>query len=124
MADSGSDPKLEAFRTEARAWLEKSFPASLRNRPAQAMTMEEEGPAKGDALAWRKALGEKGWTAPTWPKEYGGGGLSAREARIVGEEMGRIGASNPIMGLGMGITMIGPTILDYGTEAQKKEHIP
>ena len=72
---------------------------------------------------WRKAIGEKGWAVPTWPKELGGGGLSKGEARVLQQEMARIGAFNPLL-FGMGITMIGPTIMDYGTEAQKKQHIP
>jgi alkylation response protein AidB-like acyl-CoA dehydrogenase len=74
-------------------------------------------------MAWRKAIGEKGWATPTWPTEYGGGGLSVAQARVLQQEMAKAGAFNPLM-FGMGITMIGPTILDYGTEAQKKTHIP
>jgi alkylation response protein AidB-like acyl-CoA dehydrogenase len=84
----------------------------------------EDGAFKGDVKLWIARLGAKGWTTPTWPKAYGGGGLSTREARVLAEEMAALGANNPIYGWGMGITMIGPTILDYGTEAQKKEHIP
>jgi alkylation response protein AidB-like acyl-CoA dehydrogenase len=68
-------------------------------------------------------MADKGWAAPTWPAAYGGGGLTPAQARVVQQEMARVGAYNP-MAFGMGITMIGPTILDYGTEAQKARHIP
>jgi alkylation response protein AidB-like acyl-CoA dehydrogenase len=67
-------------------------------------------------------MGEKGWGTPTWPKEYGGGGLSAAQGRVVQQELARAGAYNPIGG--MGVMMFGPTLLEYGTEAQKQQHIP
>ena len=76
-----------------------------------------------DLMAWRKAIGEKGWATPTWPTEYGGGGLSVAQARVLGQEMAKAGAFNPLM-FGMGITMIGPTIMDYGTPEQKAKHLP
>ena len=69
-------------------------------------------------------MGAKGWGTPTWPAAYGGGGLSNAEARVLQQEMNRIGAYNPIAGGGMGVTMIGPTILDYGTEEQKQAPHP
>src|SRR5690606_11023814 len=86
----------------------------------------EGGPElSGDALAWLERLGAKGWGTPTWPAEYGGGGLTARQARVLQDEMQKIGAFNPIPSrAGMGVTMVGPTILEYGTEAQKQRHIP
>ncbi|MEJ0065823.1 MAG: acyl-CoA dehydrogenase family protein, partial [Caulobacteraceae bacterium] len=68
-------------------------------------------------------MGEKGWTAPTWPTQYGGGGLTPAQGRIVQQEMARAGAYHPAA-FGMGITMIGPTIMDYGTEEQKAKHLP
>ena len=121
MADFGGDLDLEKFRIEARAWLEANFPQSLKGRANLAMA---EVSAPGDDLkAWRKAIGAKGWATPTWPAEYGGGGLSPQQARVLQQEMGKLGAFNPLM-FGMGVTMIGPTILDYGTEAQKQQHIP
>jgi alkylation response protein AidB-like acyl-CoA dehydrogenase len=67
-------------------------------------------------------MGERGWGTPTWPKAYGGGGLSRAEAKVLGEEMARLGAYNPIGG--MGVIMFGPTLLEYGTEEQKQRHIP
>jgi len=122
MADFGGDVELEEFRAEARDWLAKNFPPSLKGKAAMA-NAEGTGPTDPDFQAWKAAMGEKGWGTPTWPKEYGGGGLSVPQARVLQHEMAKIGAFNPLT-FGMGVTMIGPTILDYGTEEQKKKHIP
>jgi alkylation response protein AidB-like acyl-CoA dehydrogenase len=122
MADFGADVELEDFRAEARAWLDANFPASLKGKAALVMTEDRKSP-QPDLAAWMKAIGEKGWATPTWPKEYGGGGLSGKQARVLQQEMAKAGAFNPLM-FGMGITMIGPTILDYGTDAQKQKHLP
>ena len=121
MADFGGD--IDAFRTEARDWMEANYPAELRNGGDVPMTEAMMGmKPSAAATLWRKRVGEKGWGVPTWPKAYGGGGLSPAEARVVQQEMGRIGANNPIQG--MGVMMFGPTLLEYGTEAQKQQHIP
>jgi len=120
MPDFGSE--LDAFRTEARDWLEANFPQSLRkNREAAEAAMGPEKP-QGDMAAWKQAMGAKGWGAPTWPKDYGGGGLTPAQNRVLQQEMDRIGAYNPIVG--MGTSMFGPTLLEYGTEEQKQRHIP
>jgi alkylation response protein AidB-like acyl-CoA dehydrogenase len=123
MADSGGDIDLEGFRAEARAWLEANFPASLRGKGMMVLSESEGGKAEGDVALWRQRIADKGWGTPTWPTEYGGGGLSAKAARVLQQEMDRIGAFNPLA-FGMGISMIGPTILDYGTPEQKQKHIP
>ena len=114
---------LEAFRAEARAWLEDNVPAALRGDPeiVQDAFMAGEKPT-GDFDLWRRRMGEKGWGAPTWPKAYGGGGLSAAQARVLAQEMAAVGTANPI--IGMGTSMFGPTLLEYGTEDQKQRHIP
>jgi alkylation response protein AidB-like acyl-CoA dehydrogenase len=65
---------------------------------------------------------ERGLAAPTWPTEYGGGGLSAEEAKILTQELARLKLPQPLVGFGL--SMIGPTLLTYGTEAQKREHLP
>jgi alkylation response protein AidB-like acyl-CoA dehydrogenase len=123
MPDFGgsADTDLDAFRVEARDWLKAHFPASLKGRGAMVMT-EGQAPAGGDYSAWRKAMGESGWGTPTWPKVYGGGGLTPQQARVLQQEMSAIGAWNPIVG--MGVMMFGPTLLEYGNEAQKQRHIP
>lgn len=118
-------PDLEAFRAEARAWLEQNFPKSLSGKAGQYMVMEGGAELTGEARTWLERLGERGWGTPTWPVEYGGGGLTAAEAAVLQEEMRGAGAFNPIpLRAGMGVTMVGPTILDYGTEDQKQRHLP
>ncbi|MEO8926895.1 MAG: acyl-CoA dehydrogenase family protein [Caulobacteraceae bacterium] len=115
----GADP--ETFRGEARAWLAANFPPSLKGRGAL-MLAEGPAPAGPDFQAWRCAMGEKGWGVPTWPAAYGGGGLTPTQAKVLAEEMAAIGAWSPIGG--MGVMMFGPTLLEYGDEAQKRRHIP
>jgi alkylation response protein AidB-like acyl-CoA dehydrogenase len=123
MADFGTDLEIDAFRTEARDWLEANFPHSLRGAVGIANALMDGPAPSGDIQLWKQRMGAKGWGTPTWPAEYGGGGLNAQQARVLQQEMGRIGAFNPLMA-GMGVTMIGPTIMDYGTEEQKQKHIP
>ncbi|WP_332770111.1 acyl-CoA dehydrogenase family protein [Phenylobacterium sp.] len=122
MADFGGSD-LEAFRADARAWLEANFPKSLRGDPEalQALAMSP-AEATGDWAVWKERMGARGWGVPTWPAAYGGGGLSPAEARVLQQEMAAIGAVNPIGGMGVG--MFGPTLLEYGTEEQKKKWIP
>jgi len=115
------DPELEAFRADARAWLSENFPSSLKDRDVAMLTMAGIS-LTGDAKLWRDRMGEKGWGTPTWPKQYGGGGLSSAQARVLQQEMARIGARSPIAG--MGVMMFGPTLLEYGSEEQKQRHIP
>jgi alkylation response protein AidB-like acyl-CoA dehydrogenase len=114
-----TDP-LEDFRREVRAWLDANFPRSLAGRAPRAGEAELDGEA---VRGWKAALCGKGWGTPTWPRAYGGGGLTAAEARILREEIRKAGGWNPI-GWGMGVRMLGPTLLEYGTEAQKQAHIP
>ncbi len=113
---------LDAFRAQAREWLAANFPPSLKGKDNAMSAVEGPTEETPEQRAWREAMGAKGWGVPTWPKEYGGGGLSKAEARALQEEMARIGAWNPIGG--MGVMMFGPTLLEYGSEAQKQEHIP
>jgi alkylation response protein AidB-like acyl-CoA dehydrogenase len=122
MADFGSE--VETFRGEARAWLEENYPQSLRrdsDATQEAIMMGGLKPT-GDLKLWKERMAAKGWGAPTWPTQYGGGGLSPQQARILQDEMNRIGATNPMVG--MGTSMFGPTLLEYGTEEQKQRHIP
>jgi alkylation response protein AidB-like acyl-CoA dehydrogenase len=122
MADFGG-PDLEAFRAEAKEWLEANFPKSLgKDVAAQTAAMMSPEAPTGDQAVWKERMGAKGWGTPTWPKAYGGGGLSGPEARVLAQEMAKIGAVNPIGGMGVG--MFGPTLLEYGTEEQKKKYIP
>ena len=113
---------IEAFRADARAWLAANFSPSLRGKDNALSTIEGPTEVSAEEKAWTQAMGEKGWGVPTWPAAYGGGGLDKQQSRVLAEEMGRIGAWNPIGG--MGVMMFGPTLLEYGSEAQKLEHIP
>jgi alkylation response protein AidB-like acyl-CoA dehydrogenase len=125
MADFGGDEsgELAAFRAEAREWLEANFPAALRKDPdAVTRSVMEGGTSTADVDLWRQRIGSRGWGTPMWPKAYGGGGLSAAEARVLSQEMARFGARNPIQGMGPG--MFGSTLLEYGAEEQKLRHLP
>lgn len=75
-----------------------------------------------DARGWLERMAEKGWTAPTWPREYGGGGLSKDEARVLDQEMAALGCRIPLRSFGL--WMLGPVLLEYGNEQQKREHLP
>ena len=71
---------------------------------------------------WLERMAARGWTAPDWPAEYGGGGLSKAETKILREEMARINARSPLDSFG--IWMIGPALLKFGSEALKQQHLP
>ena len=115
---------LNAFREETRAWIADNFPASLKGK-GLGMEAEERESLDAEMDVWRDRLASQGWGAPTWPKEYGGAGLSQAHSRIINDELTRAGAFNHIsMISGMGITMVGPTLLDYGTDDQKERHLP
>jgi acyl-CoA dehydrogenase len=75
-----------------------------------------------DQKIWLERMVSKGWTVPTWPKEYGGAGLNREQAKILKEELKRINARPPLESFG--ISMLGPPLLKYGTEAQKQQHLP
>jgi alkylation response protein AidB-like acyl-CoA dehydrogenase len=117
---------LESFREETRAWLEANCPPSMRTP----MAGEDDAVWGGrnyefknpEAKLWLERMGAKGWTAPIWPKEYGGGGLSNDENRVLQSEMRRIHARPPLFSFG--IWMLGPVLLEYATEEQKKEYLP
>ncbi|MDA0977111.1 MAG: acyl-CoA dehydrogenase family protein [Proteobacteria bacterium] len=112
---------LDAFREEVREYLEANCPASMRGR---ALHFEDayEIYNTDDARRWRDSMAVRGWTAPTWPKEYGGGGLSFEENQVLQQEMAALKALPPETG--MGLAMIGPTLLEFGTEEQKQRHLP
>lgn len=117
---------LEKFRAETRAWLEQNCPAEMRKpMTSDGDTFWGGRNAKFSSDAqrvWFERMRDKGWTVPHWPKEYGGGGLDGEEAKIVRQEMAAIGARAPLTSFG--ISMLGPALLKYGTEEQKKEHLP
>ena len=117
--------ELEAFRSEVGDWLDKHAPSGLRgmNDPRYAFWggRKPESPYP-DAVRFCELAADRGLTAVTWPKEYGGGGLSSVHERVFQQELSRRGLPPPLVGFGL--TMIGPTLLQYGTDAQKAEHLP
>ena len=116
---------LESFRAELRAWLADNCPPEMR-APVRG---EEDfcwggrnAVFKSDAQRlWMERMAERGWTVPDWPREYGGGGLSPAETKILRQEMAAIGARLPLYSFG--ISMLGPALLKYGNEAQKKRFL-
>jgi alkylation response protein AidB-like acyl-CoA dehydrogenase len=116
---------LEEFRHDTRVWLEENCPVSMREPASEDQAIgggKKQEYTDPDARVWLDRMAEKGWTAPMWPAEYGGAGLSKEQNLILQDEMININARTPVSG--MGFMMIGPTLLDYGTEEQKKEHLP
>src|SRR5690606_12764461 len=116
---------LDAVRRETRQGLEEDCPASMRTP----ISMEEQiwggrqiELKSDDARTWFERMRDKGWFCPDWPVEYGGGGLSAAEHAILKDEMKQLGCRPPQVNLG--VWMVGPAILEFGTEAQKREHLP
>jgi pimeloyl-CoA dehydrogenase len=105
-----------AFRDEVRAFIRDRLPAEIRERLRQG-----HAPRKQDTVAWHRILHERGWVAPHWPVEYGGAGLGIAERLILLDEMARACAPMP---LGFNIAMLGPVLLRYGTEAQKRYFLP
>jgi alkylation response protein AidB-like acyl-CoA dehydrogenase len=112
----------EDFRAEAAAWLAENFAPSLVGKENLLAVIEGDSDPDPEVAAWKKAMGEKGWGTPTWPKAYGGGGLDSKQARILQDEMAKINAWNPIGGLG--VMMLGPTLLEFASEEQKQRYIP
>jgi acyl-CoA dehydrogenase len=116
---------LEAFRDEIRAFIERDAPKSLygtrQGRFDGYWGGKKAQPSK-EVRRWFELALERGLTAPTWPAAYGGGGLSEAHARIWDQELIKLGLPPPLVGVGL--TMIGPTLIDYGTEAQRAEHLP
>jgi alkylation response protein AidB-like acyl-CoA dehydrogenase len=111
-------PQEEAFRQEVHDVIEKECPADLRGGGVN--IMEEVG----NLFAWRAKLAKRNWIAPAWPKEYGGAGMSIMEQFIYNQETARMRAPPHIFIGGLGVAVVGPTIIHYGSEEQKKEFIP
>lgn len=116
---------LQDFRESTRQWLEENCPPSMRSTMVAdeivwgGRKAEFKNP---DSKVWLERMAAKGWTCPTWPAEYGGGGLSNDEAIILQQELNRINARPALTSFG--ISMLGPVLLEYGSHEQKAEHIP
>jgi len=108
-------PEEIAFRDEVRSFIAANYPKELAERDLEAdMTREQ-------ILAWHKVLGKKGWSAPAWPKEYGGTGWTPTQRYIWSEENAHVDA---VMPLPFGINMVGPVIYTFGSQEQKDRHLP
>jgi alkylation response protein AidB-like acyl-CoA dehydrogenase len=117
---------LEQFRQETRDWLDENCPASMR-QPVKSDKDQCWGGrnwqfTNDDQRVWLERMAERGWTVPQWPTEYGGGGLSQAEAKILKQEMARIHARRPLDSFG--IDMLGPALLKFASEEQKQRFIP
>ena len=121
---------LNQFREETKQWLDENCPPTMR-KDAKGIKPKHIDEVWGgrnakyknpETKVWLDKLGEKGWTMPTVPSEYGGGGLSKEETKILQEEMMAIGTNSPL--LSFGIWMLAPVLLEYGNEEQKREHLP
>jgi alkylation response protein AidB-like acyl-CoA dehydrogenase len=124
---SDSAPDLDAFRSEVRSWLADNVPDGIRGLPSSIEGVGNWGGRRAtydppEMKTWLDRMAAKGWTAPTWPTEYGGGGLSKEMAKVLGQELAR--EKLPPALLGFGLEMIGPTLLQFGTEEQRREHLP
>ena len=117
---------LDTFRTETRQWLDANAPASIRGMGGGLLDGNWGGRQaryrNPDMKVWLDVMAGRGWTAPEWPTQYGSGGLSKAGAKVLNEEMAALKLPAPL--IGFGLTMIGPTLLQYGTEEQKREHLP
>ena len=114
-----------SFRHEVRGWLEANCPSSMRtDMPEHEIVWggRKQRWFSADARVWMERMADRGWTVPHWPRAYGGAGLNASEVKILHEEMQRINARVPLQSFG--IWMLGPALLEFATEAQKRHYLP
>jgi len=116
----------DMFRQETREWLVANCPPSMRKpyrNEADACWGGRNCKFQSeDQKYWLQKMASRGWTVPTWPKEYGGGGLDNEQAKILREELARIKARPPLESFG--ISMLGPPLLKFGSEELKLQHLP
>ncbi|MCZ6666148.1 MAG: acyl-CoA dehydrogenase family protein, partial [Gammaproteobacteria bacterium] len=116
---------LQNFRAETRAWLEENCPPGMRTpMPDNERVWGGKNPVfkHPESKLWFERMVVRGWTAPAWPREFGGGGLSRQEADILTEEMRRLECRPPLFSFGL--YMLGPLLLDIGTREQKERYLP
>ncbi|HNN37003.1 MAG TPA: acyl-CoA dehydrogenase family protein, partial [Pseudomonadales bacterium] len=105
-----------AFRAEVKAWFEANLPKELKAKEEAGESLTKE-----ELISWGRKLNEKGWAAPSWPKEHGGTGWNATQKHIFEEVRAEVGAPQVFS---MGITMLGPVLMGYGNDAQRKQFLP
>jgi len=116
--DLNLTPQEQHFRDEVRAWLQANVPKDWESRRAQ----DDMKEFFAFLRAWQKQVFEAGWAGVAWPTEYGGRGATLMEQVIFTEEMAR--AIAPQLANVLGLSLIGPTIIAYGTDKQKKRFLP
>ena len=112
----------EAFRHEFRSWLDKNLPKEHKHDDGLGMMREDGADDWKRRLEWHRKMHSGGWVGISWPKEYGGRGASLVQQLIYNEELAR--ANPPMLVNGLGIMLVGPTIIHWGTEEQKKRYVP
>jgi alkylation response protein AidB-like acyl-CoA dehydrogenase len=109
-------PEHRAFREEVRAWIREAMPPHIR-----AKAEVDAQFSHAEVMEWHRILAKKGWAAPHWPREHGGPGLDATSRFLLSEELELAGAPHLSV---FGLSMVGPLLMQYGTEAQKKRFLP
>ncbi len=104
------------FRSEVRQYFENEFPEDILEKQNKAIALTRD-----DVVRWHKAIYEKGWAAPNWPREYGGTGWTPVQKYIFADEQARAGAPGF---LSFGLSMVGPIIYTFGNEEQKQRFLP
>jgi alkylation response protein AidB-like acyl-CoA dehydrogenase len=115
-------PEQEAFRKEFRTWLEKNLPSELCLDDAADDRVPSDRETYEKRRAWQRTMFEAGWVGISWPKEYGGRGATLMERVIWEEEY--TAARAPVLPAAMGLNLVGPTIIAWGTDEQKKKYLP
>ena len=127
--DWSDSPEQATFREEVAEFIVERLPGRYQSgsreggivQSWQADRKSVDAEARDSAMNWADALAEKGWIAPHWPEEYGGAGLTVMEQFIYNQEMAKAAAS-PVGG--MGVSLLGPTMIVHGSDEQKAEHLP
>src|SRR6195256_5245093 len=115
-------PEHAEFRREFRAWLDANLTDDLKVEDAQDQRIAPDRDVLQKRIAWQKKMHAAGWVGLSWPKEYGGRGASFMQQVIFDEEYFR--ARAPILPGTVGMSLLGPTLIHWGTEEQKKRYLP
>ena len=109
-------PEETAFRDDVRAFMKEKLPAAIRGKLVEGRRLD-----KDDLIDWQRILNAKGWAVPQWPKEWGGTGWGPVEIYLFRDEMQQAPAPDP---LPFGVNMLGPVLIAFGSDAQKKRFLP
>jgi alkylation response protein AidB-like acyl-CoA dehydrogenase len=122
--DFRDSPEEAAFRRDVKDFIERDCPPELKHaRRAAGAGFDLSAPVQARAMdTWRKKLASRGWVAPAWPREFGGGGMTAFQQFVFHLELAE--ARVPAVPSGIGVGMAGPTIIVHGDEEQKKAYLP